>query len=171
MWTFTCSKWDLVPGSGIEPGSPALGVRSLSHWTTREVPNVCFYCLYLCVHHSVCDFSHLWQDSQGVRQSILRSWLRFVTTKLTLEEKVVESKTWYFITHRNFFSQENRYWPVSKWYNCSSYIIILCPEVELLCNKETQFLHIIWVRRTWHTRSCIPFSSRTKAFRVPTANT
>ena len=29
--------WDPVPRSGIEPGPPALGEQSLSHWTTREV--------------------------------------------------------------------------------------------------------------------------------------
>ena len=29
--------WDLVPQPGIEPGPPALGVWSLTHWTTREV--------------------------------------------------------------------------------------------------------------------------------------
>ena len=28
--------WDLVPWSGIEPGPPALGVHSLSHWTTGK---------------------------------------------------------------------------------------------------------------------------------------
>ena len=33
----SCNMWDLVPQPGIEPGSPALAVRSLSHWTTREV--------------------------------------------------------------------------------------------------------------------------------------
>ena len=33
-----CSTGDLVPWPGIEPGSPALGTWSLSHWTTREVP-------------------------------------------------------------------------------------------------------------------------------------
>ena len=27
---------------GIEPGSPALGVQSLSHWTTRQVPQIPF---------------------------------------------------------------------------------------------------------------------------------
>ena len=31
--------WDLVPRPGIEPGPPALGVWSLSHWATREVPS------------------------------------------------------------------------------------------------------------------------------------
>ena len=37
--TLSCdSMWDLIPWPGIEPGSPALGVQSLSHWTTREVP-------------------------------------------------------------------------------------------------------------------------------------
>ena len=38
MWILRCSMWDLVPWPGIEPGSPALGAWSLSHWTTREVP-------------------------------------------------------------------------------------------------------------------------------------
>ena len=33
-----CSTWDLVPWAGIKPSPPALGVWSLSHWTTREVP-------------------------------------------------------------------------------------------------------------------------------------
>ena len=34
----SCSLWDLVPSPGIEPKLPALGARSLSYWTTREVP-------------------------------------------------------------------------------------------------------------------------------------
>ena len=29
--------WDLVPRPGIEPGPPALGAQSLTHWTTRKV--------------------------------------------------------------------------------------------------------------------------------------
>ena len=38
MQTLSCGMWDLVPWPGIEPGPPALGAQSLSHWTTREVP-------------------------------------------------------------------------------------------------------------------------------------
>ena len=38
MWNLSCSIWDLVPWPGIEPRSPALGVWSLSQWSTREVP-------------------------------------------------------------------------------------------------------------------------------------
>ena len=30
--------WDLVPQAGIEPGPPAFGAQSPSHWTTRKVP-------------------------------------------------------------------------------------------------------------------------------------
>ena len=37
---FSFSRWDLVPQPGIEPGSPALGAWSLTHWTTRKVPRV-----------------------------------------------------------------------------------------------------------------------------------
>ena len=36
---FSCSIWDLVPWTGIEPGPPPLGAQSLSHLTTREVPS------------------------------------------------------------------------------------------------------------------------------------
>ena len=32
----SCSTWDLVPRPGIEP--PTLGVQSLSHWITKEIP-------------------------------------------------------------------------------------------------------------------------------------
>ena len=35
-----CSMRNLIPWPGIEPGPPAFGTRSLSHWTTREVPEV-----------------------------------------------------------------------------------------------------------------------------------
>ena len=34
----SCGKWDLVSWLQIEPGPPALKVHSLSHWTTRAVP-------------------------------------------------------------------------------------------------------------------------------------
>ena len=34
----SCSMWDLVPQPGIKPRPLALGVQSLSPWTTREVP-------------------------------------------------------------------------------------------------------------------------------------
>ena len=40
MWTLRCSIWGLVPLWGIKPRPPALGVWSLSHWTTREVPSL-----------------------------------------------------------------------------------------------------------------------------------
>ena len=30
--------WNLVTWPGIEPGLPVLGVQSLNHWTSREVP-------------------------------------------------------------------------------------------------------------------------------------
>ena len=36
--TFSWGMWDLVPWPGVEPQSPVLGVWSLSHWATREVP-------------------------------------------------------------------------------------------------------------------------------------
>ena len=43
MQTVNSGTWDLVPWSGMEPRAPALGVRSLSHWTTREVHYSSFF--------------------------------------------------------------------------------------------------------------------------------
>ena len=47
----------LVPWPGVEPEQPALGVWSLSHWTTREVPRdwslfpaVSCYLAFPCAH-------------------------------------------------------------------------------------------------------------------------
>ena len=36
----SCGIWDLTPCRGVELAPPALGVQSLSHWTTREVPGI-----------------------------------------------------------------------------------------------------------------------------------
>ena len=41
-WTLSCGMWDLVPWPGIDPGTPALGVWNISHWTIREVLLVAF---------------------------------------------------------------------------------------------------------------------------------
>ena len=38
MWNLSCRMCDLVPRSGIKPGSSSLAAWSLSHETTREVP-------------------------------------------------------------------------------------------------------------------------------------
>ena len=40
MQSLSCSMWDLVPWPGIQPRPPALGVQSLSQWTSREVPGL-----------------------------------------------------------------------------------------------------------------------------------
>ena len=40
---FSCNMWDIVLWPGIKPGPPALGVLSLSHWTTRKVLGCLFF--------------------------------------------------------------------------------------------------------------------------------
>ena len=39
----SCGIKDLILGPGVEPGVPALGAQSLTHWTTREVPRSSFH--------------------------------------------------------------------------------------------------------------------------------
>ena len=42
IFDFHCRMWDLVPRPESKPRLLALGTHSLSHWTTREVPEVLF---------------------------------------------------------------------------------------------------------------------------------
>ena len=46
MWKAGISS----PDQGLNRGSPAFDVQSLSHWTTREVPARTFYTAVLCKH-------------------------------------------------------------------------------------------------------------------------
>lgn len=41
-WVLSCSMWDLVPCLGIKTRSSALRVRSLGHWTTKEISRLGF---------------------------------------------------------------------------------------------------------------------------------
>ena len=53
MLGLSCSMWGLIPWPGIKPGPPALGVWSLSHWTTREVPILFFLIGIQLLYHVV----------------------------------------------------------------------------------------------------------------------
>ena len=46
---FSCSIWGLVPWPGIEPGSPMLGMWSLSHWTPSGRSNNFWFMRYKAV--------------------------------------------------------------------------------------------------------------------------
>ena len=50
-----CCTWDLVLRQGIEPGLPALGMQSLSHWTSREVPVLYSQTKFLQSPYVLCD--------------------------------------------------------------------------------------------------------------------
>ena len=75
-------RCNLVPRSGMEPGPPALGVQSFSHWTTREVPWSWFFqddylpvghqigCIGVRIRHPICAK----QADPLHRNILLRGW-------------------------------------------------------------------------------------------------
>ena len=85
----TCSMWDLVPWLVIKPGPPTLGARSLSHWTTREVPlgsflwglrhkvKVCFVLFFSCSSVCINFISSARRTQEGLRGRFLPPWLYF----------------------------------------------------------------------------------------------
>ena len=59
--------WVLVPWPGIEPGPPALGAWSHSHWTTKEIPQ--YMLLLQGLGHAILEAHHLpsasWRSGQA----------------------------------------------------------------------------------------------------------
>ena len=80
MQTLSFGMWDLVPQPGIEPKPPSLGVLRLSHWTTREVPELhSFLKMYLltfaCVDLRCCMWAF---SSCGERRLLFIAVHRFL---------------------------------------------------------------------------------------------
>ena len=44
--TLSCIVWDLVPWPGVQPRPPALGARTVGHWTSREAPCPLLFIFY-----------------------------------------------------------------------------------------------------------------------------
>ena len=74
MWTLSCSVWDLVPWPGIEPGLPALGARSLSHWTTWEVLDSLWFLFTLKFKVAIDYFNYCVSTCTGSWHSCVTLW-------------------------------------------------------------------------------------------------
>ena len=56
-----CSLWNLSSLTRDGTQAPALGARSLSHWTTKEVPCMCMY-VYVCTHIHILFFARAFSN-------------------------------------------------------------------------------------------------------------
>ena len=97
--TLSCSMWDLVPWPGIKPGSPALGVWSLSHWTTRDVPEL-FKERLPANFILFCDLP--------LMSFIQFSTEVFVSSVILLEKGLPVFHLWYFLASRSFEFLHNK---------------------------------------------------------------
>ena len=99
--------WDLVPWPGIKPGPPALGMRSLSYWTTREVPQVSEW--WGCGENVIClnsrtaaSFPHLRPLFRSTLESSCECssgvgvgrWLQGFCFQFSGRRKVNQEETW-----------------------------------------------------------------------------
>ena len=80
IWTLSCGMWGLVPWPGTEPGSLALGVWSLSHWTTREVPVQKFFESWLAAPN-VSQTSKPFESSSKSLWGTYTKWSRYKLLK------------------------------------------------------------------------------------------
>ena len=62
---FSCRMWNLVPWPGIIPGLPALGARSLSHWTTTLPQGSPYTYIPLLFSISLSLLSHFQQNTNS----------------------------------------------------------------------------------------------------------
>ena len=84
---FSCSMWDLVPWPGIEPGTPALRAQHLSHCTTREVP--CLIPLFKA--EGFCgpyDFYGNYQPCHCSREAAIDEWVWLYS------KKTIDTENW-----------------------------------------------------------------------------
>ena len=96
------AMWDLVPWPGIEPGSPALGDQSLSHWTSREV--ILPMTLILII---LWDFSNKWfTDNESIFAQITCPKCEFEMTDL--ERSLADSK--YLLGSQQHSEQGAKLW-------------------------------------------------------------
>ena len=90
-----CRLKDLVPQPGIKPGLPAFRTRSLSHWTTREVPTMDISCSIVLLRQHI-----NWE----------REWLQpGVTMKLDAPYKY--SQSWVFVGRTDAEAETPVLWP------------------------------------------------------------
>ena len=92
MQTLSCGLWDLAPWPRMEPSGPsALGARSLSHWTTREVLRSWILQLHYKVRVCVCVYSKwIYETSQikwvcgFVKASLVKASFMFLPNEIYL---------------------------------------------------------------------------------------
>ena len=99
--TLRCGMWDPVPGPGIEQGPPALEAWSLSHWTTREVPenvqNVLISLLFLkdiFIGYRIISLKTL---SLSTLKVLLLCFLAYITAEKKSATKILMSITLHVI--------------------------------------------------------------------------
>ena len=96
MPTLSYSMWDLIPPPGIEPGPPALGVGSLSHWTTREVPVLEIFEELTGTHATVIEILfYNWGLSTGVNRSSWRMSFHFGRCGPMWEKSRMRGEAWF----------------------------------------------------------------------------
>ena len=82
---FSCGVWDLLPWPEIEPGTPALGAQSLSHWSTRKVPLCFFSALFFQIDLPGNQYHVGGQHQMGSVEFLLQVWDLMSKSCLSLE--------------------------------------------------------------------------------------
>ena len=93
MQSFSCSMWDRVPWAGIERGTPALGVHSMSHWNTRKSPQ-CWNFLKSS-QRVVSRIEHTSKGFSFKRQSQKKKKKKKKPPKIKIKDKATVAKSWY----------------------------------------------------------------------------
>ena len=120
---FSCSMWDLVLLSGIEPWPPALGAQSLSHWGTREVPPKVLFEICLCAKSlqsclTLCDPMDCSPPGSSVHGVLQARILEWVSMPYSRGPSRLRDQTWVSCIAGRFFTTEQPGKPCSiKWDN------------------------------------------------------
>ena len=137
MWDLQvqhASLWDLIPWPEIEPRPPALGVWSLSHRTTREIPYL--YSLHRGSNIWIGSWRYLYslRESNRKQRTEGRGWLN--DGSVWLEYGLYRKESWFVTLERQLVPD-----PEGTWIPGWKVRLYLMGNGKTLIKKKTKQLY------------------------------
>ena len=130
--------WDLVPWPGIKPEASVLGVRSLSHWTGREVPLLFKRVAFLIGLTSCLSFIIKLSAEEKVVFEVFRAYMTYMCHAMNIYRKVPDL----MVVHSKFSAL------LASWPSVLDSYCNLIPHLALWMTVSNHYLNLRHLSRS-----------------------